>query len=339
MSNKRKVGIIFGGQSSEYEVSLQSSKNVLENIDRDKFDVVMIGISREGVWYEYTGEIENIPNDSWVTSSTKFSMDRFFSGEFDAVFPVMHGKNCEDGSLQGFFKIAGIPFVGAGVTSSAVGMDKAFSKLAFDYAGIPQCDYVVFNRSDVDLEIDDVIEKIEKKLGYPCFVKPANTGSSVGVSKAKDRTMLETAIETALKYDDKVLVEEFFDGREIESSVIGNGDIEVSMLGEIIPDNEFYDYESKYINDQYIAELPAKLSDEDTKSIRSMAVKAYRAIDCKGLARVDFFVHKETGKIVLNEINTLPGFTKISMYPRLWIAGGLEYKDLITKLIELAMEG
>ncbi len=377
MSGKKKVAVIFGGQSSEHEVSRVSAESVLNNIDRNKFDVVMIGITKEGRWLNYNGPVEKLSTGEWqaIAEAEVASGRRISCGEagksddgqtgvgsgqltvnnsarrvlavagaendnsgIDVVFPVLHGCNGEDGTIQGLFELAGIPYVGCGILGSALGMDKAYSKIIFEKEGIPQGKYVVLSRKEVNGDFESVCEKVERVLEYPCFVKPSNAGSSVGVSKANDRKELKEALDTAARYDRRILVEEFINGREIECAVLGNDEPIASTVGEIIPCNEFYDYQAKYIDNNSKCVIPADLPQETIQKIREYAVKAFKSLDCAGLSRVDFFVHKETGEIYINEINTLPGFTSISMYPKLWEASGIPYKELIERVIELALE-
>ena len=371
MAGKKCVAVIFGGQSSEHEVSRVSAQSVIENIDRNKYDVVMIGITRDGRWLCYDGPVEKLGTGEWQAIAESKAMERIkalreteegdkpFSAvdgnsardifkasgaeaggrKIDVVFPVLHGCNGEDGTIQGLFELAGIPYVGCGVLASALGMDKAYSKIIFEKAGIPQGKYLVFNRKQLKHDLEAVVKQVEETLAYPCFVKPSNAGSSVGVSKAHDRKELIAALELASKYDRRLLVEEFINGREVECAVLGNDDAAASAVGEVVPCNEFYDYQAKY-SDESTSRIiiPADLPDETVQKIRQYAVKAFKALDCAGLSRVDFFVHKETGEVYINEINTLPGFTSISMYPKLWEASGIPYGELIDRLINLAIE-
>jgi len=368
--SKKRIAIIFGGQSSEHEVSRVSAQSVLENIDRQKYDIVMIGITKDGQWLTYDGPLEKIGCGEWqsiaqkqlitqklliqkngpdseatVTGITANNTARDIFGQsskatIDVIFPVLHGCNGEDGTIQGLFELAGIPYVGCGVLGSSVGMDKAYSKIIFEKEGLPQGDYLVFSRKQVCYQLDEVIKEVEGKLTYPCFVKPSNAGSSVGVNKATNRAGLINALNIAAKNDRRILVEEFIDGREIECAVLGNDNPIASTLGEVVPCNDFYDYEAKYqVGDSSRVVIPAEnLSAETVEKIRDYAVRAFKCLDCAGLSRVDFFVHKVTGEIYINEINTLPGFTQISMYPKLWAESGISYPELIDKLIELALE-
>lgn len=359
--SKKRVAIIFGGQSSEHEVSRVSAQSVIENIDKQKYDVVMIGITKEGQWLTYNGPVEKIGSGEWQAIaeqklltekqkpvSTEIATNNTARGIFaenikepiDVIFPVLHGCNGEDGTIQGLFELAGIPYVGCGVLGSSVGMDKAYTKIIFEKEGLPQGDYLVFSRKQVDYKIDEVIIEVEGRLTYPCFVKPSNAGSSVGVNKASNRDELIKALNIAAKNDRRVLVEEFINGREIECAVLGNDNPIASTVGEVVPCNDFYDYEAKYqVGDSSRVMIPAEnLPSETVDKIREYAVRAFKCLDCAGLSRVDFFVHKVTGEIYINEINTLPGFTKISMYPKLWAESGIPYPELINKLIELAFE-
>ncbi len=350
--NKIKVAVLFGGASSEHEVSVVSATSVLQNIPRDKYDVVMIGITKDGRWLEYTGAIEDIASMKWEQEPARtavISPDPSHHGlllldgssveicPIDVCFPVLHGKNGEDGTIQGLFQLAGIPFVGCDLISSADCMDKVVTHIILEAAGIPMAKWNCVTMADME-NFDAAAEKMEAHLGYPMFVKPANAGSSVGVSKAKDRQQLKEACYVALKEDRKVIVEEFIDGREVENAVLGNEDPEGShVCGEITPLVEFYTYDAKYNDASTKLQLPAPISEELNQQIRETAVKAYKAIGCGGLSRVDFFVKRDGSGIILNEINTLPGFTSISMYPKLWEASGVPYSELLDRLIGFAL--
>ncbi|NMA95793.1 MAG: D-alanine--D-alanine ligase [Clostridiales bacterium] len=352
MVEKLNLAILFGGQSGEHEVSLMSATAVINNIDKDKYSIYMIGISKDGKWSLYEGDIENIENGSWesVAKPIVFPADPSFGGFYllsnpekiykvDVVFPVMHGPKAEDGTIQGLFELAKIPYVGSNVVASSSGMDKVISKAIFKSYNLPQCEYKAFLKSDYIEDMDTILNDIESGFNYPVFVKPANLGSSVGISKCYDREELIAGIDEALIYDRKVLVEEFIDGLEIECAILGHNNPEASILGEIIPCNDFYDYEAKYLTGgQSEIVIPAPLPKEKSDTIRSIAIEAYRALDCSGLARVDFFIEKATGNIYLNEVNTIPGFTQISMYSKLWEASGVSYTDLLDRLIMLALE-
>ncbi len=352
---KKKICVIFGGESSEYEISLKSAYSVLTNLDKTLFDIITVGITKDGKWYLYEGDYSKIPEDEWqsgvispvsILHGNKESSllvqretDTYERINFDVAFPVLHGKNGEDGTIQGLFELSGIKYVGVGVVSSAMGMDKTFSKIVFESANIPQAKWEVIRKHELD-KIDEKIQKIEKTLDYPLFIKPANAGSSIGIGKAKNREELISSINEALKYDRKVLVEEFLTGHEVECAVIGNrGDITASCVGEIVASQEFYTYDAKY-NSDYPSTLyiPAKISEKYSDIVRKYAVKAFEALDGKGLSRVDFFVDEEKDKVCINEINTMPGFTTISMYPKLFEASGISYSLLLTKLIEIALE-
>jgi len=353
MGDKIRVAVIFGGQSSEHEVSRVSAEAVIRNIDTEKFDVAMIGITKDGRWLSYDGPIGLIGTGEWqqlaesrqtskqalLTAGSAIAEVQKDNKKIDVVFPVLHGCNGEDGTIQGLLELAGIPYVGSGVLGSALGMDKAYAKVIFEKAGIPQGKYLVYNRKQITKEFDKIADAVEQKLSYPCFVKPSNAGSSVGVSKVHDASKLQDALQLAARYDRRILIEEFIDGREIECAVLGNDDPVASTVGEVIPCNEFYDYEAKYMSggsSEII--IPANLPEEIIEKIRDYAIRAFKAIDCAGLSRVDFFVRKGTNEILINEVNTMPGFTPISMYSKLWAASGLPYGKLIEKLIMLALE-
>jgi len=341
--------VLFGGVSSEHEVSLSSAYNVLSNLNKDKYNIFPVGITKKGEWRYFDGDYKKIlENTCWEESVPCYiSPDRVNGGLFieggkcvkiDVAFPVLHGKNGEDGTIQGLFELANIPYVGCDLLSSANCMDKVFTHIILENAGIPMAKWDFVTMRDME-QFEAVAERMEAKLGYPMFVKPANAGSSVGVSKAKNREQLKDACYVALKEDSKAIVEEFIDGREVENGVLGNDDpVASTVCGEITPLVEFYTYEAKYQDASTKLELPAPISDELNEEIRRTAEKAYRAIGCKGLSRVDFFVKRDGSGIVLNEINTLPGFTSISMYPKLRGASGEPYAVLLDKLIALALE-
>lgn len=357
MDNKISLLILFGGVSSEHEVSCKSAASVLKHINSEKYDIKTIGITKEGNWLLTSSPAERIENGSWQLDegnktafiapdhSTQGIMVKQDDGSFkpegiDVVFPILHGKNGEDGTMQGLLQISGIPFVGSGSAASAASMDKAITKAVLDQNNVAnQAKCIVIDKKtyekDPKNEVIAMFDYFECQL--PLFVKPANAGSSVGISKVKDADELPRAIEKALLEDDKVLIQETIVGREIEVAVLGNENPEASCIGEIFAANEFYDYEAKYQNAESKTGIVFDLDEEKEKEIRDTAVKVYEAMGCRGLARVDFFL-KESGKVVFNEINTLPGFTNISMYPKLWEASGLPYDRLIDKLIELALE-
>jgi D-alanine-D-alanine ligase len=353
MAKKLRVGILFGGRSGEHEVSLLSAASILKAIDRKKFDVVPIGIDKAGHWLTSGAAQGLLVGSRPAAGATTLSvagvsaLDSYAAlngRSFDVVFPVLHGTFGEDGTIQGLFELAGIAYVGAGVLGSAAGMDKDVMKRLFAEARLPIVKHVTLLRAEWEKQPRKIAARIEAALKYPLFVKPANLGSSVGISKAHDRKELGPALTLAAKYDRKLVVEQGVGGkngkaREFEVAVLGNDDPQASVVGEIVPGKEFYDYEDKYLSEGSVPLIPAKLSRAETKQIREMAVAAFRACDLAGLARVDFLMEPDgKRRIFLNEVNTMPGFTKISMYPKLWQASGLGYTDLITRLIELALE-
>ncbi len=336
-----RVAVVFGGRSGEHEVSVTSARNVLAALDRTIWDPVGIGVAPDGNWL-------NIAESASLLASTA---RRLSGGEpllrattalaelasCDVIFPLIHGTNGEDGTLQGFFEMAGVPYAGCGVAASAIGMDKALMKALFREAGIPMGRYVVARSWEMAAHADELRRLIERDLGYPCFVKPANGGSSVGVTKVQSREDLGHAFSAAFAYDDKILIEEAIDGQEVECSVLGNEYPEVSGTGEIVPDRDFYDYDSKY-DSMSTSELhiPARITPETELELRELALRMYQVMGCEGYARVDFFVQRDGG-IIANEINTIPGFTNISMYPKLWEASGIGYSDLLTRILDLAI--
>ena len=356
MTDKIRVGILFGGRSAEHEVSVRSARSVLEAIDRDKYDVTMIGIDRGGRWLAAGDaarvlEAGKVEGDDLLPAVLGYAGERELtvqngagpgsvsSQPLDVIFPILHGPYGEDGTVQGLLELADVAYVGSGVLGSAVGMDKDMMKRVFGAAGFPQVAHTAVLRRRWLEEREAVQREIERDFDYPVFVKPANMGSSVGVTKAHDRTELARGMDTAARFDRKIIVEEAaLECREVECSVLGNDDPEVSVVGEIVPASEFYDYEAKYIDDKSELLIPARISDETSEAVRDMAREAFLAVEASGLARMDFFVGVETEEILLNEINTLPGFTPISMYPKLWDASGVSYRELIDRLIQLAME-
>ncbi|OGN55037.1 MAG: D-alanine--D-alanine ligase A [Chlamydiae bacterium GWF2_49_8] len=351
MNKKIRLGILFGGKSVEHEVSLLSARNVVEALDRDRFEVVLIGIDKEGGWHLQDSErflehcedpkrVRLFPEKERLAVVPKDKKKQLvaLSGKsctapLDVIFPLLHGPYGEDGTVQGLLKLAGIPFVGAGVLSSAVCMDKDVMKRLFLQGGLPTARFFAFKRSAFS-SLD--FERLAKEIGLPFFLKPANTGSSVGISKVKRLKDFAPALEEAAQYDDKILIEEFLDAREIECSVLGNEEPIASCPGEVIPTHEFYSYEAKYLDEKGAHyRIPAELDEKTTKEVQSLSVKAFQVCECEGMARVDFFLRKSDGKLFLNEINTIPGFTSISMYPKLWQASGLCYKELLERLINL----
>ncbi len=351
---KISVCVLFGGISPEHDVSLRSAESVLNHMDPEKYNIFPVGITKSGDWILFGGkDYSMLPAGTWMDhpdnrratiSPVRGQGLLSFEGScvvrehIDVVFPVLHGENGEDGAMQGLLQMAGIPYVGPHVAASAVAMDKTLTKLVVDNAGVTQAAWQLVRRSDLDHRLDAVVEKLEAKFQYPMFVKPAGTGSSVGVSKASDREDLRTALLAAGAYDEKILVEEFIHGREIEVAVMGNDTPVASICGEIDSGAEFYDYDAKYITDTSTAYIPARIPADVEEVVRDAAVKVYSAIGCQGLSRVDFFVTYEENRVVFNEINTLPGFTSISMYPKLFAASGIPYEQLIDELLKLALE-
>ncbi len=352
--SKLNVCVLFGGISPEHEVSLRSAESVLNNMSKEKYRIFPVGITKEGQWILFGGEdYSMLPDGSWLEHPDnccaaispvrgqglmRFVEDRVEYDSIDVVFPVLHGENGEDGAMQGLLQMAGIPYVGPHVAESAVSMDKTLTKLVADSAGVSQAAWILIHSEDLNHRMDALLDSVEAKFAYPVFIKPAGTGSSVGVSKAADRQQLYNALLEAGKYDHKILVEEFIHGREIEVAVMGNDSPVASVCGEIDSGAEFYDYETKYITDTSVAYIPARIDEDVSEIVREQAVKIYSAIGCKGLSRVDFFVTYEDARVVFNEINTIPGFTSISMYPKLFAASGIPYDQLIDKLLQLAME-
>ncbi|WP_392486199.1 D-alanine--D-alanine ligase family protein [Haloimpatiens sp. FM7315] len=338
---KKKIAVLFGGKSTEHEVSRVSAASVLKNIDRDKYEVCVIGITKKGQWYKYTGDIDKISGGEWESDEENKQSQGYnilFNNEVDVVFPVLHGLYGEDGTIQGVCKLVGIPCAGPSVMSSAICMDKVYTKYVLQNFGIKQADYEVVNKYDYEKNSSEVIKKIKNHLGLPVFIKPSNSGSSVGITKAFDDKTLEEGLNEALKYDRKILVEEALNCREIEVAVLGNDEVKAATPGEVVPDREFYDYDSKYKSAKSKLLIPANLEEDKLEEVRDLAIKIYKTLDCSGMSRVDFLVDKETEEVYLNEINTIPGFTSISMYPKMWESEGKKYKELISELIELAID-
>ena len=350
---RQKVCVLFGGVSSEHEVSLMSATSVIRNIPTDQYEVIPVGITKKGRWLYYPGPVENLADGSWERYPDcvpafispdavdrglfKYEGGTFSRMKIDVVFPVLHGRGGEDGTVQGLLELSGIPYVGCGVLSSALCMEKAVANLVMDASGIDRCEWDYMTRADLP-RLDEITDHLEKKLGWPIFVKPANAGSSVGISKAADRAALREAVNLALAHDSRIVFERFIRGQEVECAVSGNEVLSVAGPGEILASQEFYTYDDKYIAGTSRVEIPARLSEEKLAEVRAVALRAYRALCCTGLARVDFFVEEGTGRVLLNEINTLPGFTDISMYPKLMIHEGLGYDELLDRLIQLAFE-
>ncbi|MEO8435386.1 MAG: D-alanine--D-alanine ligase family protein [Pyrinomonadaceae bacterium] len=365
MTKKLRVGVIFGGRSSEHEVSIRSARSLIEALDRKKYDVVPIAINKEGKWLPpalasdllpaptkkffspqtLSGPTDDVAIIGDPSRSGLVMLDRHEGGSaepLDVVFPVLHGPYGEDGTLQGLLEMANIPFVGCGTLASACGMDKVIMKGLFRNAGLPICAYAWFLRTDWESRPADVLRRVVRQIGFPCFVKPANLGSSVGISKATDKTSLEEALNLAARYDRKVIVEEGIDAREIECAVMGNDLPEASLPGEYVvrqKSAQFLDYTEKYAstgNVEFV--VPAPVSKAITARIQQMTVSAFQAIDGSGLARVDFFLQRSSKKVLVNEINTMPGLTDVSGFPKMWAASGLPFPQVLERLIELAME-
>ena len=347
---KLKLGVIFGGMSTENEVSCVSGVSVIKNLNKDKYDIFPIYIDKSGNWFEIKNLEENEKLGKELEDKSSIDNVMAFLKTFDVLFPVLHGLYGEDGTIQGVFELLKIPYVGCGVLASSVGMDKVYSKIIFNKAGINQTKYVYVRKYDdkyiyIDenfneniLELGDISEIIIKKLKFPMFVKPSNSGSSVGISKVSNEEELESAIIEASNFDRKILIEEGIDGREVECAVLGNEDVISSCIGEIKAADEFYSYDAKYNNQESKTLIPADISKEKSEEIQKLAIKAFKSVDGKGLSRVDFFIENGTEKVYINEINTLPGFTSISMYPKLFNHIGIGYTELLDKLIELALK-
>lgn len=350
---KTKLAILFGGKSDEYSVSLHSASAIIRNVPEELFDIILIGITQEGKWYLYEGNAENINNDTWYHKTLNpvlLNMGDDFKGfiklnekdnsfdkiEVDCIFPVLHGRNGEDGTIQGLCQMAGIPFVGCDMTSSAVSMDKEFTHVICEAAGIKTAPYIAAINSN-KLNIKDLYEKAYERFSTPIFIKPANNGSSIGISKIRSYEEFERGIMEAFQFDNKVVIEKGIDGFEIGCAVVGNEDLIIGEVDEIETKNDFFDYVEKYSQHNSKIYCPARISDELKKEAKKIAEKTYRALGCKGMSRVDMFVTTDN-KIILNEINTIPGLTDLSRYPSMLKKIGIEYKDLIVKLVELAIE-
>jgi D-alanine-D-alanine ligase len=357
VDRKIRVGVIFGGKSGEHEVSLVSAASIMRAMDKDRFEVYPIGITKEGRWLtagdplaalqagtQMPPQLQRRADETALTTTANETRDLIPGTRYDGIpridvaFPVLHGPLGEDGTVQGLLELADIPYVGAGVMASALGMDKIVMKDVFAQHGLPIVPFLPLKRKDWERAPEAMADRVEARFGYPCFVKPANLGSSVGISKAHDREELCAALALAAGFDRKMLAEEAINGREIECSVLGNDDPIASVPGEVIPSREFYDYAAKYIDGDSELLIPAPIGDELTRHVRDLAVRAFLALDCAGMARVDFFLERGTNQVYVNEVNTIPGFTSISMYPKLWEASGISYTELITRLIELALE-
>ncbi len=357
---KTSLLCLFGGKSSEYEVSLISAHSILSNIDREKYDITTVGITKNGDWYLFEGDIENIKDGTWCADTSKLQKAALSPSpsdsalivfptdgtqakylHIDVIFPITHGANAEDGTLQGLMKLSGIPFVGCGCTTSAIGMDKGYTKLVLNHYGVPQAKCDIINSFRLEKDMSGVITACEAIGAYPLFVKPANAGSSVGASKANDREGLISALKLAAEHDGKIIVEEYIKGKEVEVAVMGNGYYTASTCGQINPGSEFYDYDAKYsASSNSSALIPADIGADTAKKVRTYAKQICTTLGVTGLSRVDFFVYEKDGeeKIIFNEINTLPGFTQISMYPKLFMHDGMTYPEIIDRLIELAVK-
>lgn len=349
--NKKFVAVIFGGSSSEHEISKISASTVISNISQDKYYIIPIYITKNGEWKIYEGAIENLANSGWEKYSTSaiISPDSEHKGiirivgeklkfiPIDVVFPVLHGKYGEDGTLQGLLELANIPYVGCEVLSSAISMDKAYTKIIANSIGINQAKYKIIHKSQLQ-DIDNICETLEKEIGYPCYIKPANAGSSKGITKAENKDELISGLNLAAKHDFKIIVEQNIFGREVECAVLGNDDVSASKVGEVLSETSFYDFDAKYKSTESKTVIPANIPNEISEEIRENAIKIFKALDGKGLSRVDFFIENGTNKVIFNEINTLPGFTSISMYHMLWKEEGIDLPKLIDKLLDLAFE-
>lgn len=346
---KLRVGMLFGGRSGEHEVSLASAASIIRGLDPNKYEAVPIGITKEGHWLVGAGGQKMLPEvlksgqrvvmSADPSETALISLDSGTHGQkLDVIFPVIHGTFGEDGTMQGLLELAGLPFVGAGVLGSAIGMDKDVAKRLMQVAGIPVVPWIAVQRADWERDPKTIRRAVEEKFKYPVFVKPATLGSSVGMTKVHSRAELGTALDLAAEFAMKILVERAVSAREIEVSVLGNHDPQASIPGEIVPHREFYDYAAKYLEEGTQLLIPAKLKKPEIKKVQALAVTAFKALELSGMARVDFFIEKRGGKVFLNEVNTIPGFTSISMYPKLWEANGIPFRELITRLIELALE-
>ena len=344
---KVKLGLIFGGMSTENEVSVMSANSILKNLDKDKYEIFPIYISKDGVWFEYLN-LDNIEIDKNLSNTKELNNIVKYLQNLDIIFPVLHGLYGEDGTIQGLFKLLKKPYVGCGVLASSVGMDKAYTKIIFDRANINQAQYIYLKKykdkyiyvdkefNEQYMDLDEIVDMVDSNLGFPVFTKPSNSGSSIGINKAKNKEELKEHIKHASEFDNKILIEEGIEGAEVECAVLGNEEVIASCVGEIKSAEEFYSYDSKYENENSKTIIPADIDKEVSDKIKKLAVKAFKAIDGKGLSRVDFFVEKNSNKVYINEINTLPGFTKISMYPKLFEAEGIKYNELLDRLISLA---
>jgi D-alanine-D-alanine ligase len=342
---KIRVGVIYGGRSGEHEVSIASAASIFKHLDRSRYDAVPIRIEKDGRWALTSkaptaiSAAEVLKQPDTEALQTVEPTTAVSGSGIDVIFPVLHGTYGEDGTIQGLLELANVPYVGCGVLGSAAGMDKAVMKKLFSASGLPVGPYLVALRHEWDRAATAIRQRVVDTLGYPVFVKPANLGSSVGISKAKSDADFNAAMELALQFDRKIVIEAAIaNAREIECAVLGNDDPDASVPGEVIPSREFYDYEAKYIDDNSKTIIPAELNPAETAEIRRLSIEAFRAVDCAGMARVDFLLSRDTGGLFVNEVNTIPGFTTISMYPKMWEASGLPYTELLDRLIQLALE-
>ncbi|KKB38225.1 D-alanine--D-alanine ligase [Bacillus thermotolerans] len=337
---KTKLCLLYGGKSAEHEVSLETAKAVTGALDFNKYEVYPVYITIEGHWIEgetLTAPVNEVSDLQFETNEAVSALESLAARKYDIIFPLLHGPNGEDGTVQGMLEVMNLPYVGNGVLSSSAGMDKVIMKNIFAQAGLPQVKYVWLTRKAWEHDKEAAYKQAEQKLGYPCFVKPANLGSSVGISKCTNREELDAAYEEAFQFDRKIVVEEGIQAREIEIGLLGNDTPSCSVIGEIIPQTDFYDYKAKYKDGSTALIIPADVPESIQKNMKEMAVTAFQSLDCSGLVRADFFL-KENGELVINEINTMPGFTPFSMFPLLWKHTGVDYPALIEKLIELAKE-
>lgn len=348
-----KLAVIFGGMSTEHDVSIVSGNSVIKNLNKEKYEVFPIYIDEEGNWYKYNEDIQNIGKikvGDKITKIEEIQNPIIYLKQMDCIFPVLHGLYGEDGTIQGLFELLKIPYVGCKVLSSSISMDKAYTKIILEKAGLKQAPYVYIREdkgkyryiekdfTETNCTLEEVSKKIEENISYPMFIKPSNSGSSVGINKAKTKEELKNAIKFASKYDKKILIEQGIDGREVECAVLGNEDVIASCIGEVLSAEEFYSFDSKYNNQESRTQIPADLPEKITEKIRKQAIKAFKAVNGSGLSRVDFFVENKTNEIIINEINTMPGFTNISMYPKLFEASGISYSELLDRIINLALE-
>ena len=351
--SKIKLAVIFGGMSTEHDVSIVSGTSIVKNLNEEKYEIFPIYIDKNGDWYEYTRNIKEIgiiKVGDKIEEVKQIDNPMNYLKQMDCIFPVLHGLYGEDGTIQGLFELLKVPYVGCKVLASSISMDKAYTKIIFEKAGLKQAPYVYIREdkgkyryiekdfTEQIYSMEELSKKIEQTICYPMFIKPSNSGSSVGINKAKNKKELEEAIKYATKYDRKILIEQGIEGREVECAVLGNEEVIASCIGEVLSAEEFYSFDSKYNNQESRTQIPANLSKEISEEIRKQAIKAFKAVNGRGLSRVDFFVERNTNEIIINEINTLPGFTSISMYPKLFEASGINYSELLDKIIDLSLE-